>query len=69
MCSSAVPLVAGRAMETARLNDTGNRHADTANYLIRRGSHRSGLLIWHLNRGRNTVALSRVAASETPKAR
>jgi hypothetical protein len=40
MCSSAVPLVAGRAMETARLNDTGNRHADTANYLIRRGSHR-----------------------------
>ena len=27
------------------------------------------LLIWHLNRGPNTVALSRVAASETPKAR
>ncbi len=29
----------------------------------------AGLLIWHLNRGPNTVALSRVAASETPKAR
>ena len=27
------------------------------------------LLIWHLNRGPNTVALSRVGASETPKAR
>src|SRR5216684_3279379 len=27
------------------------------------------LLIWHLNRGPTTVALSRVAASETPKAR
>jgi predicted alpha/beta-fold hydrolase len=27
------------------------------------------LLIWHLNRGPNTAALSRVAASETPKAR
>jgi hypothetical protein len=29
-------------METARLNDTGNGHVDTANYLYRRGSHRSG---------------------------
>src|SRR5260370_42597620 len=27
------------------------------------------LVMWHLNRGPNTVALSRVAASETPKAR